>query len=138
MLLACGLVEGSPPSLDAGAALGFGYATVAGTAVAFAAWFGGPRDLPAPTVGLVRLLNPGTGVPLATLLGAEVHARRQLLRSCRRADQDAGPRGTGSISVSADALTSSARSRSRQRSSTCSQPTLTRSRSSGTTSRSEG
>ena len=71
--------DGAPPPLDAGAALGFAYVTVVATAIAFAAWFGGLRHLPASTVGLVGLLNPVTGVLLGTLLAGDVLTWRQLL-----------------------------------------------------------
>ncbi|MFG2627003.1 DMT family transporter [Streptomyces sp. NPDC048473] len=72
------LVEGAPPALDVPAALGFGYVTVVATALAFAAWFGGLRHLPAATVGLVGLLNPVTGVLLGTLIAGESLTLRQL------------------------------------------------------------
>lgn len=42
------------------------------TALAFAAWFAGLRHLPAATVGLVGLLDPVTGVLLATVIAGEV------------------------------------------------------------------
>jgi len=71
--------DGAPPPLDAGAALGFAYVTVVATAIAFAAWFGGLRHLPASTVGLVGLLNPVTGVLLGTLLAGDVLTWRRLL-----------------------------------------------------------
>ena len=61
-----------------------------------------------------------------------VHLGTQALRTGPMADADA--RGA----YAPGPLASSACSRSRQRSSTCSQPTLTRRRSSGTTWRSEG
>jgi probable blue pigment (indigoidine) exporter len=79
LLVPAALVEGAPPALDASALLGFAYVTVVATAVAFAAWFGGLRHLPASTVGLVGLLNPVTGVLLGTLLAGDVLAWRQLL-----------------------------------------------------------
>jgi probable blue pigment (indigoidine) exporter len=72
------LAEGAPPVLDAPAVLGFGYVTVVATALAFAAWFGGLRHLPAATVGLVGLLNPATGVLLGTLLAGESFTLRQI------------------------------------------------------------
>ncbi|WP_327393020.1 MULTISPECIES: EamA family transporter [unclassified Streptomyces] len=71
------VVEGTPPALDAPAALGFGYVTVVATALAFAAWFAGLRHLPASTVGLVGLLNPVTGVLLGTALAGEALTLRQ-------------------------------------------------------------
>ncbi|MEU4508145.1 EamA family transporter [Nonomuraea wenchangensis] len=70
-------VEGPPPALTWPAVLGFAYVTVIATAVAFAAWFGGLRHLPAGTVGLVGLLNPVTGVLLGTLLAGESLTGRQ-------------------------------------------------------------
>lgn len=73
------VVEGAPPALDAAAVAGFAYVSVIATAVAFVAWFGGLRHLPAGTVGLIGLLNPVTGVLLGTLLAAEQLQPRQLL-----------------------------------------------------------
>ena len=73
------VVEGAPPSVGAGAALGFAYVSLVCTALAFAAWFGGLRNLPASTVGLVGLLNPVTGVLLGTLAAGEVLTWRQAL-----------------------------------------------------------
>lgn len=77
LLVPAALVEGAPPALDAQAALGFTYVTVIATAVAYVAWFGGLRHLPASTVGLVGLLNPVTGVLLGTLLAGELLSWRQ-------------------------------------------------------------
>lgn len=71
-------VEGAPPALDGPALLGFGYVTVAATAVAFAAWFTGLRHLGAGTVGLIGLLNPVTGVLLGTAVAGERLAVHQI------------------------------------------------------------
>ncbi|MEV7520586.1 EamA family transporter [Streptomyces sp. NPDC091371] len=65
------VVEGAPPALDGRALLGFGYATVVATALAFVTWFAGLRHLPAATVGLLGLLNPVTGVLLGTAIAGE-------------------------------------------------------------------
>ncbi|MGW1189228.1 DMT family transporter [Streptomyces sp. NPDC002559] len=70
--------EGAPPSLDAGAVLGFAYVTVVATAVAFVAWFTGLRRLPAAAVGLIGLLNPVTGVLLGTVVAEETLTLRQV------------------------------------------------------------
>ncbi|MFE7619827.1 DMT family transporter [Streptomyces sp. NPDC057496] len=70
--------EGAPPSLDAGAVLGFAYVTVIATAVAFVAWFTGLRRLPAAAVGLIGLLNPVTGVLLGTVVAEETLTLRQV------------------------------------------------------------
>jgi probable blue pigment (indigoidine) exporter len=70
-------VEGAPPVLTGPAVLAFGYVTVIATAVAFAAWFAGLRQLSAGTVGLIGLLNPVTGVLLGTTLAAEVLTAQQ-------------------------------------------------------------
>jgi probable blue pigment (indigoidine) exporter len=72
------VVEGAPPALPGSAVVAFGYVTVVATAVAFAAWFAGLRQLSAGTVGLIGLLNPVTGVLLGTTLAAEVLTRQQL------------------------------------------------------------
>lgn len=73
------VIEGSPPVLDATAMLGFAYVTLVATALAFVAWFGGLRHLPAGTVGLIGLLNPVTGVVLGTMLAGEQFGPRQVL-----------------------------------------------------------
>jgi len=73
------IVEGSPPSIDARSALGFGYVTVVATALAYVAWFTGLRKLDAATVGLVGLLNPVAAVLLGTIVAAEPFGLRQLL-----------------------------------------------------------
>ena len=78
LVVPAALVEGAPPALDAPALLGFAYVTVVATALAFVAWFGGLRHLPASTVGLIGLLNPVTGVLLGTLLAGELLTWRQL------------------------------------------------------------
>lgn len=78
LLLAAVLVEGAPPALDLPAATGFAYVSVIGTAVAFAAWFAGLRNLPAGTVGVVGLLNPVTGLLLGTALAGEILTLQQL------------------------------------------------------------
>jgi probable blue pigment (indigoidine) exporter len=74
-----GLVEGSPPQIDASAAIGFSYVTLVATALAFAAWFAGLRHLPAGTVGLIGLLNPVTGVILGVAIAAEPFGYRQVI-----------------------------------------------------------
>jgi probable blue pigment (indigoidine) exporter len=71
-------VEGAPPALSGSAVVAFGYVTVVATALAFAAWFAGLRQLSAGTVGLIGLLNPVTGVLLGTTLAAEVLTTPQL------------------------------------------------------------
>ncbi|MGW1466787.1 DMT family transporter [Streptomyces sp. NPDC002308] len=78
LLVVAVLCEGAPPPLDRRALLGFGYVTLVATALAFLAWFAALRLLPAPTVGLVGLLNPVTGVLLGTLLASEGLTGRQL------------------------------------------------------------
>jgi probable blue pigment (indigoidine) exporter len=72
------VVEGAPPALPGSAVVAFGYVTVVATALAFAAWFAGLRQLSAGTVGLIGLLNPVTGVLLGTTLAAEVLTTQQL------------------------------------------------------------
>ncbi|GGK19633.1 ABC transporter permease [Streptomyces camponoticapitis] len=70
-------VEGAPPVLDGGAALGFVYLSAVATALAFTAWFNGLRHLSAGTVGLIGLLNPVTGVLLGTLVAGDTLTARQ-------------------------------------------------------------
>ncbi len=71
LVVAAVVVEGAPPSLDGAAWGGLAFLSLAATAVAYLAWFGGLRHLPAGTVGLVGLLNPVTGLALGLLVGGE-------------------------------------------------------------------
>ncbi|OZM71104.1 EamA family transporter [Amycolatopsis antarctica] len=73
------VVEGAPPALDGAAVAGFAYVSVVATAIAFAAWFSGLRNLTAGTVGLVGLLNPVAGVLLGTALAGESLGGRQIV-----------------------------------------------------------
>lgn len=70
-------VEGAPPPLEGRTLLGFGYAALVATALAFACWFAGLRHLPAGTVGLLGLLNPLAGVLLGTALDGDELGVRQ-------------------------------------------------------------
>ncbi|WP_306458823.1 DMT family transporter [Streptomyces sp. 1331.2] len=70
-------VEGAPPPMDTSTLLAFGYSTLIATALAFACWFAGLRQLPAGTVGLLGLLNPLTGVLLGTVLDGDAFGVRQ-------------------------------------------------------------
>ncbi|MCR6690677.1 EamA family transporter [Cellulomonas sp.] len=80
MLLVAALVaEGAPPRLDASAWGGLAFLSLAATALAYLAWFGGLRHLPAGTVGLVGLLNPVTGLALGLLVGGEHLSLQQAL-----------------------------------------------------------
>ena len=65
------LVEGAPPALTVGSALGFAYVTLVATALAYVAWFAGLRHLAPGAVGIVGLLNPVTGVVLGVLVAGE-------------------------------------------------------------------
>ena len=64
-------VEGAPPHLDARALAGFAWLGLAGTVVAYAAWFQALRRLPAAGVSLVGLLNPVTGTVIGIALAGE-------------------------------------------------------------------
>lgn len=72
------VLEGAPPAVDGPTLLGFGYLSLVATALAFAAWFTGLRNLPAGTVGLIGLLNPVTGVLLGTCIAGETLSVRQM------------------------------------------------------------
>ncbi|MFJ2032813.1 DMT family transporter [Streptosporangium sp. NPDC087985] len=72
------VMEGSPPTLDGRAIVGFGYVTVVATALAFAVWFTGLRHLSTGTVGLIGLLNPIAGVLLGTVIAGEMLAVHQI------------------------------------------------------------
>ncbi len=64
-------VEGAPPHLDARAIGGFGWIGLAGTVLAYLAWFNAMRRLPAAAVSLVGLLNPVTGTVIGVALAGE-------------------------------------------------------------------
>ncbi|WP_243788955.1 DMT family transporter [Saccharopolyspora gloriosae] len=72
------LVEGPPPPLNGAAVAGFAFVSIVGTAIAFAAWFTGLRNLKAGEVGLIGLLNPLTGVLLGTAVAAEALTVQQV------------------------------------------------------------
>lgn len=79
LLLAAAAVEGAPPRLGASAWGGLAFLSLVATAVAYLAWFGGLRHLPAGTVGLVGLLNPVTGLALGLAVGGEHLTPQQAL-----------------------------------------------------------
>jgi drug/metabolite transporter (DMT)-like permease len=79
LLPAALLVEGAPPALTVGSALGFAYVTLVATALAYAAWFAGLRHLSPGVVGVVGLLNPVTGVALGVLVAGEAFGVPQAL-----------------------------------------------------------
>ena len=72
------LVEGAPPALTPGSALGFAYLTLVATALAYVAWFAGLRRLSPGVVGVVGLLNPVTGVVLGVALAGEAFGMPQI------------------------------------------------------------
>ncbi|WP_132209393.1 EamA family transporter [Kribbella steppae] len=59
------LTEGAPPAMTVQNILGYAYLTILGSAVAYALWFRGIRDLSATDVTFLLLLSPVT----ATILG---------------------------------------------------------------------
>lgn len=65
------LVEGAPPAIGAREAIGFVYISVFASALAYLAWFGALKRLPAGKVGLIGLLNPITGVVVGAMLASE-------------------------------------------------------------------
>ena len=71
------VVEGAPPALTPGSALGFAYVGLVATALAYVCWFAGLRRLPAAAVGIVGLLNPVTGVLLGVLVAGEAFGPAQ-------------------------------------------------------------
>ena len=73
------IVEGAPPALTPGSALGFAYVSLIATALAYVCWFSGLRRLPASAVGIVGLLNPVTGVLLGVLLAGEAFGPAQVI-----------------------------------------------------------
>lgn len=73
------LVEGVPTVPSLGEATAMIYLIVIATAVAYACWFSGLRQLPATTVGIVGLLNPLAGALLGVLLGGEGLGPLQIL-----------------------------------------------------------
>jgi probable blue pigment (indigoidine) exporter len=80
VLLPAGLVvEGAPPALDLPAAAGFLWIGVAGTVVAYVAWFRGLRQMPAGAVSLIGLVNPVVGTALGVAFAAEPFGPAQAL-----------------------------------------------------------
>jgi probable blue pigment (indigoidine) exporter len=73
------LVEGAPPALTVGSALGFAYVTLVATALAYVAWFSGLRRLAPGVVGIVGLLNPVTGVLLGVIAAGETFGMPQAI-----------------------------------------------------------
>ena len=73
------LVEGAPPALSVGSAVGFAYVTLVATALAYVAWFAGLRHLAPGVVGIVGLLNPVTGVVLGVLVAGEAFGAAQAI-----------------------------------------------------------
>jgi len=71
LVVVAGLVEGPPPSLDAGGIAGAAYVSLVATALAFVTWFAALKHLPAGAVGLVGLLNPVAGALLGALVVGE-------------------------------------------------------------------
>lgn len=65
------LVEGAPPALDGGQALGVAYFSLVATAAAFVVWFAGIRRLPVIAPPLLGLAAPLTGVVLGWMLLGE-------------------------------------------------------------------
>ncbi|MGD9529693.1 DMT family transporter [Pseudonocardia sp.] len=69
------LVEGPPPALDGGQALGVAYFSLVATAAAFVVWFEGVRRLPVVAPPLLGLAAPLTGAVLGwVLLGEDLTA----------------------------------------------------------------
>jgi len=67
------VVEGRPPTLDAGNIAGLAYLSIVGTGVAFLLWFNGVLHLPANAPPLLGLAAPVTGAALGwALLGQEL------------------------------------------------------------------
>lgn len=62
------LIEGAPPAIDAGAALGYVWLGTVGGLLAYTLWFRGIQQLPAIVPGLLALLSP----VVATILGAVI------------------------------------------------------------------
>lgn len=104
------LLEGTPPALSARNVAGYGYLTLAGTALAYALWFRGLQALPASRVAALGLLSPLVATTLGwlalgqdltgwQLAGAAIVASALVLAQVRRppahARSDAGP-GPGS------------------------------------------
>ena len=64
------LVEGPPPAIDAGAALGYLWLGLAGGLIAYSLWFRGVTALPVTSVAVLGLLSPLVAAVLgAVLLG---------------------------------------------------------------------
>jgi probable blue pigment (indigoidine) exporter len=73
------LVEGAPPAIDLGAALGYAWIAVVGTGLAYVCWFTGLRAMPAGAVSLIGLVNPVVGTTLGVVFAAEAFGWAQAL-----------------------------------------------------------
>lgn len=71
LLALTALVEGSPPSIDASAALGYLWLSVPGALVAYTLWFRGIRSLPVTSVALLALLSPMVAATLGVVVAGE-------------------------------------------------------------------
>jgi probable blue pigment (indigoidine) exporter len=73
------LVEGAPPAIDLGAAVGYAWIEVVGTGLAYVCWFTGLRAMPAGAVSLIGLVNPVVGTTLGVVFAAEAFGWAQAL-----------------------------------------------------------
>ncbi len=73
------LVEGRPPSIDAGAWVGYLWLSAVGTVLAYVCWFHALQRMPAGAVALVGLVNPVVGTTLGALVVGEAFGGAQAL-----------------------------------------------------------
>lgn len=73
------LLEGAPPRIDLGGALGYLWLAVIGTGAAYVCWFTGLKHLPAAAVSLIGLLNPVVATVLGVIVMHEAFGLSQAL-----------------------------------------------------------
>lgn len=116
------LLEGAPPTLDAGAVGGFLWISVVGTVIAYTCWFHGLTRMPAGAVSLIGLVNPVVGTALGVLVAGELFGGKQsvgmvlvlggvlvgqpavsgwLRRRSRETSRASGPNGPAGVTTSA-------------------------------------
>lgn len=73
------LVEGAPPAIDGGAALGYIWLGTVGGLFAYTLWFRGIQQLPVIAPGLLALLSPVVATVLGTAVASETFTALQAI-----------------------------------------------------------
>jgi len=78
LLPAAAIVEGAPPAITTGNALGFLYLTLVGTAGAYVLWFWGLSRMPAAAAAMLPLLSPVVALVVGIAFDGEAMSAAQL------------------------------------------------------------